>query len=518
MRNVSTHISALALGAVLSTTLVLGGCGDKDKVKSASSEVKLEKIAPRNVSDAEANKALDGLALNNSGSGILSWADKSGSAGNYTYTDVSIKGDDDDWVKIAELELTGAHMEGDLVAFDKISFSGLSGEDDDSKIAVNKLELLKPSPTLSNEIARAFSGDDDAFENVEGDFGIGGLSLAGLDVTGDDANITLESMVFGETADKTGSFSMKNMTLNSTEKEPITMSLGSVNVTGMNVDKYKTMFSLAGGKGADKVGEEAVKNFMQSMNPYTPGFSNFSLRDFDVNANGLTIDVDSIDGKSTEKNGLTTVTQSTSPIIITPPANPTDQGMKQFADALSSMGYEKLVFQSYQKGIANEAADTMTVEDSYFELEDGFKLSYDYDVSGAKAMMDKAANNMGSTNAADTMEMMSSMKFSKMRLALKDNSIIDRGFKFAAEQQGGTPEALKMQAKAMLGFLPMAAKDQGQQAVASQLVNALGTLLDNGGTLVVEMNPATPVDLSQLSKAQSGEFDVSTLGLKIRTD
>ena len=111
------------------------------------------------------------------------------------------------------------------------------------------------------------------------------------------------------------------------------------------------------------------------------------------------------------------------------------------------------------------------------------------------------------------------MKISKARIALEDNSIVERSFKFAAKQQGTDPSMLKNSAKAGLAFLPMMAKDPAQQTLAMEASKALGAFLDNSGTLVVEMNPAAPVDMGAItSGAQKGDFDVSALGLSIRAE
>lgn len=530
MRTFSTNVSAIALTAILSTSLVLSGCGDKDKSKSTSSEVKIEKITPRKVSNDQAQKALTALSLSESGSGALSWAAKTGDSGNYVFTDVVIAGEDKDDkpVKVGTLELKGAHMEGDLVAFDVITMNNMSTEDDDAVISIKKVELLKPSPTISNEIAKFFGGDDDAFENVEGEFSIGGFDLVGLDIAGDDGKITMDKMMFGEAKDKTGVFTLKNLNMDIQEDEDVKLSLGSIDVTGLNVDKYKGLISAAiksgnhEGDGAD-IGDDAMKNLVKSMNPYSPDYKNFTLRDFDANISGLTIDIDSVEGKASVKKGVTTITQVTSPMIITPPAEGGKKEMQQFATALKDMGYDRLVFQSSSKSMLNEATDSVEVVDSYLKLEDGFKLNFDYSLTGVKEMMAKAAE-LGATDAVNTnpnaaLEMLSSMKIAKARIALEDNSIVERSFKLAAKQQGADVAMLKNSAKAGLAFLPMMAKDPAQQTLAMEASQALGTFLDKSGTLVIEMNPATPVDMGAITNgAQQGNFDVSTLGLSIRAE
>lgn len=527
MRTFSTNVSAVALTAILSTSLVLSGCGDKNKSKSTSSDVKIEKVETRKVDNAQAEKALTALSLNESGSGSLSWAAKTGDSGNYVFTDVVIEGDDkdDNPMKVETLELKGAHMVGDLVAFDVITLNNMSTTDDDAVVTIKKMELIKPSPAISNEIAKAFGGDNDAFEDMEGEFGIGGFDIVGLDVTGDDGKITMDKFMFGESKDKTGVFTLKNLNMDIQEDEDVKITLGSVDVTGLNIEKYKGLIhaSMKAGDKGDEIGEDAMKKIMNSMNPYSPDYKNFSLKDFDMDISGLTVDVDSIEGKSTVKKGITTITQKTSPIIITPPADSDKKEMQQFTTALKDMGYDRLVFQTASKSTLNEATDSVEVVDSYLEMEDGFKLNFDYNISGIKELMDKAtalgAGNKAANNPLAAMEMLSSMKVSKARIALEDNSIVERGFKFAAKQQGADPSMLRNSAKAGLAFLPMMAKDPAQQALAMEASQAIGSFLDNSGTLVIEMNPEAPVDMGAItSGAQQGDFDVSKLGLSIRAE
>lgn len=61
----------------------------------------------------------------------------------------------------------------------------------------------------------------------------------------------------------------------------------------------------------------------------------------------------------------------------------------------------------------------------------------------------------------------------------------------------------------------MMARDEAQQKLATELAASLGALLDNGGTLVIAMNPDTPLDFSTLVNAGSEDFDVSKLGVSI---
>ena len=389
-------------------------------------------------------------------------ADRDGSAGNYTYKNVTITGDDGENVTLDMLELKGAHMDGELAAFDAISFGGLSAknDDDNADVKIAKIELIKPTPALANAFARTFGGDEDAFDNIEGPVGFSGFNLVDAKITSDDGNGALKSMSFGESSDKTGVFSMKGLDFSTTKDANVSMSLGSIEGTGLNIEKYKGFFEegFKSGKNGDEISEDAMKSIMQSMNMYDPDFRTASIKDFDMNVEGLTVDFDAITAKADSKGGKTTITQSISPVTITPPANPGAE-MKEFAEALSTMGYDKMVFSTSQKSVLDESTDSMKVTDSYIELQDGFKLAFDYDLIGYKAMMEKATA-MGADGNDDPMaglEVLSEMKFNDFAISFSDNSIIDRAFKLAASQQGGTPDALKNQAKIVGGWADNAA-------------------------------------------------------------
>jgi len=82
------------MGGAIAATLILGGCGDKNKTKASKAGVAIEKIEARKVSDAEGMQALAAFSLAKPGAGTLQWDNRDGSGGNYTFTDVTISDDD----------------------------------------------------------------------------------------------------------------------------------------------------------------------------------------------------------------------------------------------------------------------------------------------------------------------------------------------------------------------------------------------------------------------------------------
>ncbi len=510
-------ISKAALAAAITTTLVLGGCNKKNKAPEIST------VKARTVSDANAMQALTLMGLNESGTGELKWESRSGDKGNYVFTNVTSADADDDEGTLGTLELKGVHMEGEQALFDQITLNNFKAvEEDDTIVTFKSLSLTEPSPTLAAAFAEAFNGNKDAFDDMEGDISFTALSFAGLKVTDEDGTINLDSVNLGKAKDGTGVFSIHDFNMDMADDGTrIKMNLDSIDVTGVNIEKYKGILAASiksGKKGEKGMSDEALKTLMGSMDPYDPDFQDFSLKNFHLDADGLTVNLDSMDGKAERKGDKIIMTQSMSPLTITPSTTSKDKGMKKFTETLASLGYEKLEFTMAQNSVLNAKEDSMTIKDSYIAMTDGFKLSFDYDMVGYKAYMQEAIALSGKaeTNPMAMLGMMDKLQIKKLRLGLKDDSIIDRAFKFAAEQQGDTPEGIKQKAKMGLAFLPMMAKDEGQQKIAGELSTALGEWLENGGSLVINMDPAEPVVIGSIAKgSMSGDFDVSTLGLTI---
>jgi hypothetical protein len=517
MRNLKSSVPALTLGAILSTTLILGGCGEKNKGEN----VKIEKVASRNVDANEAEKALKLMALYESGAGDVAWSDRKGDNGNYIFSNFENDSNDGDKGIFGSLELKGLHMEGKTVAFDQMVFNDFLGTDDEAKITIANITLTEPSPALAAAIARSFNGDDDAFENMEGGVNFKALSFSGLKVDDEDGVLSMAGLKVGKDKNETGYFSLSDLNMDMmSEGEKVIMSLGSIDVTGVNIAKYQGLIKAAMDNDG-KVDADAMKELMGSINAYDPDFKDFSLKNFNMDVLGLKMNLDSMTGKAEKKGSKVIMSQTMSPLTIMPPVGSTNKDMKKITEGLTSFGYDKLEFTMEQNSVLDEENDTMVVKDSYIQMKDGFKLSYDYDIAGYKKFAEKAMSLQGgkSKNPMAAMSMMNELKFNNLRLALKDDSIIDRSFQYAAAQQGGKPEDLRQQAKMGLAFLPMMAKNEGQQKLAEDLSKALGKLLDDGGTLVVGLNPKEAVDFGTIMQGgMNGQIDIDALGLTIEAE
>lgn len=519
-----THtISTIALAVALSFSLTLGGCDKKDdKGTNASHKTsskivaktagKIVQVKKRKVSDAQAQQALTALSLNESGSGILEWGTRSGREGNYTYNDVKITADADNIITVSSMELMGAHMEGEEPSFDKVILNGFQAKEDGGdnvNVDIKKLSLSEPSPALSGAIAASFGGDENAFDDISGDVKFGGFSLADFKLKAGDGGFNIDAVDFGKAKDKTGVFTLSNFDLDIQDGEDVKMRIGSVSATGLNLEKYEGIMS----KMMQNDEDEAMQDIMSSLNPYDPDFENISIKDVSFGADGMVGSLESYVGNVVKKGDRIIMKQSMSPLTLKPPVEAKGKA-KEFAEALSTMGYSELSLTMQGTTELNAAEDTMKTYDTFVEMKDGFKLSYDVDVTGYKAMLEP----MKANDIMAAMTYMDGMKIGKLNMAFRDDSIIDRGFKLAASQQGGTADELRSQAKMGLAFLPMMAKDEGQQKIAKQLSEALSELLDNGGTLTLDMQPeGGELDLGSVMSGamQGGNVDVSKFDITI---
>ena len=520
MRNLKS-ISTLALATAISATLMLSGCGKKDKAatpKNAAKAVKnIEKVEVRKVSEAQAAQALSAACLGESGDSAFTWKSRDGEAGTYTFKGLTVE-DAGDALSIGSLELVGMHMEGELAAFDKIVFNNISVDDDDVNFSADKIAVMEPSPVLANAFAQTLCGDDDAFEKLSGDISFGGFTMADIKFNADEGTGSIASLIIGHETEKTGMFSLKDMKLNvDADGEKVVLNLGSMDVTGMNMEKYGEFFGEAfksGFNGTD-ITQDIADKISGSMNPYDPDYEHISMKDFNMNAAGMSLDFDSYVADMEKKGGKIISTQKMTPMTVKFDENASGD-MAEMAEALTEFGYDELIFTMGGTTILDEKADSMTTEDTYFALKDGFTLSFDMEMTGYKDFMTKynsmqLADNAGA-NAA--MEMLTAMNFSDLTISFKDESILDKSFAFAAKEQGGSVAELKSQAKMGLAMMTMMAQDEAQQALAADAGKALTKLIDDGGTLVIRMQPKKGFNIAD---AIDGDIDVEKMGLSIKT-
>lgn len=526
-----TLLRNTSLAVILSTSLVMGACSNKDKGPSAENSTpgaalglkapsdkvfaKHFDVPSRKVSDAEAQQALGELNLLEESGDALSWAKSSGKNGNYSYTDLMAK-DDDGQLTIAKAELVGVHMDGETATFDRADFSGIKIYDqaEDVTVTMETLSVARPTPDMAKAIITSLQNikdiDDLDIKGDDKDMGFGAMGMSGMKITSADVNLSADSLMWGEDEETNlTDFKIKDVTFNLTEKadEPMTGSLESFSATGIRGDMFDNMSDM--GKGP--------LGMMSGINPLAKMYSTLKMEDLNFDSNFIEITSKGFEGKSTEKGGVTTQRSVGEPFIIRLKEAPKDRDAKRAYDMVKELGFDELVFQSSQTTVMDSNKDTVEVKDGFLSMKDGFKLSYNYGASGVKAMTDKMQAAQSNQSRTDIQSAMESMKLNGFQMRLEDKSIVDRGLKLAGKFRGAEPDQVKKELKVALTLAPMMASGlEGE--MLGEMASAFGDFVDDGGTLSIVMNPKEPISMTELADYKRSKLSKSDLGFSAKAE
>ena len=533
----SASAASITAALFLSTALVLGGCSSKDEgpsaAKSSSSKAlglsgpsekafaKHFAVPNRKVSDAEAQQALALLKLGKPSGEGLSWDETSGADGNYSYSGLTIK-DESSSLNIKSANLIGVHMVGDEASFDRADFSGITMIDteDNGTVTFESVSIARPSPAMARSIIEGLGnikGVDDLDLNIDDDEDVsfGAIGMSGMDIKSDDMNLTAKTMLWG-TDEENGlaDFKVEDIRFNGTDKNggSFTGKLGNVSVMGLKTEAYSSVTK--GMRGSMK----SPMGAMGSFNPLAKVYDTVVMDDFSFDSDSVSVSAKGIEGKATEKGGVTTIRQVSEPIIIKLKDNAKDLRAKRAFDMLKPLEFDELVFQTSGTSILDANKDTVELKDGLFTMKDGFKLSYNYGATGVKAMSDKMAAVDNNASGQDITASMDALKLSGFQLRLEDDSIIDRSLNLAAQMRGGTPESIRQELKVGLALAPMMAGGGLEGDMMAEMANAFGEFIENGGTLSIVMDPKTPIAINDLAKSKNSSLTFKDLGFSAKAE
>jgi len=468
----------------------------------------------RKVSDRDAEQALTKLGLG-SKSSAMSWDTRKGSAGSYSYTNMTATGDDGQAVTVEKLELSGVRMEEGAATFDILKASELQTKDKDASVSVGKIMLSGPSPDMAKAITKAISEgskiDDmsDLDLNIDlddEDIYFDAINIEDVTISADEGGGTLKQLAWGDVGDTgRGLFLLEELNLNVQEKNKpaVKIQLESASARGIDMAAFKNM---SNNQKRLARGARGPMDIFGRSNAFAKTFDTAGFKNLDINVGTLSLRSDGGQGSANRKGDVTTIQQVLQPFIIKFTSPPEAREMKEVYDVFQILGYDEMVFTSSQTSSLNEKTGDISVENSYFDLQDGFRFSYNLE---AKGLTD---------GNASPKEAMDDMEIARLDLALEDKSILDRAFKVAAKKQGSSPALLRMQAKGGLMLMTAMAQNEQQQEMASQLSKAVNRFIDDGGTIKVGINPDTPIRASDLQNINPGNMDMGGLGFYARTD
>jgi len=508
-------VSAIAV----SSLLVFGACKKKETVtdpitgekvevpvntadswadsRASASDIKSMLTPQTPSSSADADKALEALGMTK-GSGAMSWDTMDGGNGNYNYSNLSFTSPDGDDVKINSMKVSGVHMDGNDASFDRLDLSGVSFADDEASGSIGSVTFARPHPKVAARVLAGLSkmeglDDLDMDVDLDGELPFGAMYIEGVEITGDDNEVVnISSLGWGiDEASGKASFLAENITVNAMDDgKAVNLTLKSASAKGITSE---TLGMMSGGmqnmQGMSQMGDK--------MNPMGEGLGNVIIEGLNVSSDTLQISVEALRADSKTSGDVTTSRFELLPMTMAFSGPPSDSDLMEAYEALSGMGMERMVFTGRSTTTKNKSTGMINVDNGMFSMQDGFDFAFNF-----------KGKNMG--DDPDNMEIHG------MSLALTDKSIVDKAFEMAAKEQGGNASLLKMQAIGGLAMLPMMAETPDQQKIAAELGTALKSFLQDGGTLVVNMNPPSPLSSAAMEMLpMQGAGAIDALGLSV---
>jgi hypothetical protein len=524
--NFKTSVAA----SVCLAALMVGGCGNKDKGQGAlkSSEAQALNLSRADAStfapyfrvgdcaadEMEALGALAGLGIGETGTDGLTYASRSFADGVVTYSDFRTT-DGNDVMSAGSVKIyCPAMTDAGDPTFARVDVSDLDVTGDEGKVSVETLSLADFSPEMAQILAEnlvEFGADMDS-DNLSG---IGAMTLSGLSFDVDEMKGSIEGMAYGmnEETEKADAMidavEMSFADVDDTSNEPAVFKLA-----GMSMRNFKMT-----GMSASDDPAEAMREALQQMNFIDKPYDSFVMDDMSLTSPWIDMTFDGIEGVATEKGDKITIRQVTEPMRISlKPKLGENAEAAQFYNQFKALGFEQMEFSSSSTTLIDKGADTVTLEDGLFVMEDGFRMNFEYAAEGLAAMVAKADAAQTAGVEPDFESLMSSLKLQSMRFSLEDKSIVERGMKLATEMTGQSESALKRN----LSMLTMGAAMMGQNDVQSEVygetAGALVEWIKEGGTLTIEAAPKAPIQIGPLVTGLGEGVDADSLGFSARRD
>lgn len=522
----SAAVLALALGAC-------GGNGPGEGPRTAVTEDQIE-------------EGLDALGF--ARSDMFAAADIEIENGVAVYTGLTGTGEDMPG-RIGRVSIGAPRVEDGVTRFDWLEAEDLlAGGEGQGVTRVARIRADRPGPALSQLFADLINGrtDEEGYtppSRSSADYTFAELSLSGMSFTADPDNADPVGGELGRVAledfdgERLGRAVIEGLSITGQDEEAgdFVLRVDSFEMTGLDALFVDFMLNIDESGEADEaavavMGEQFSQVMASWMRP-TGVLDTFTLSGMDVRASGARIDMPSLDLRYDTRRDGTMEILGEMPRLTIALSSDTPQ-TAEAAQALAAMGYETLEFSLYSRTYYDPATDRATValEDYWFEMKDGLRISLAQDVTGLEAYADATAAAMSDVFAADDidpetaeavmaeriMQAYGALQINSMTLRIDDLGLLERGVRMAGEMQGVTPEEARMQAATMLGLGIAMGGGMLPEGLAIEIGSALSTFINQGGAVEITLNPASPVGMDRLMNVAEDMSVLRDLGLSVR--
>lgn len=555
------------------SALLMGACSSGDKadipeisVEAASLELskadqtalsRYFEVKPRSGSEATTMTLLAALELDSETS---TQAARKIDGSTVTYTNWSAE-HDGSVVKADQVRLIGLHEVDGRPTFDKMIVNDLRAEDfegeDEGRVkmveaTLGEMTVVSPSPDLAQSLARLLRGeagadvtDNDTVSDMSDNQSFGALHLQDLTATAfeDDQEGTLsiaQIVVGNNKTDERLDLIVESVDFDWLDGGPGgSFDLEMDGLTLLGLDTSADAKDVLPSPNMGLIGTYMKVLSPSGTMPYRQidlGKLNLKSRIFDLTTEGFEADSETTGSKTTMRSVL-------SPMVVTF-KDAAGTPIAPYMDVLRENGLAEITMKGSQTLTLDRKDDRMVVSDARLEIDEGLRTRCDYAVQGMVASADymKAQGlsmptlNIDGNNAqeADFDKYMADMEAFRLaqvdankRIKIEslncdiqdvaDNSLVERGYKVAAEVTGKPVAVLKGAAKTMIALGSLTARTEFERDLMDTVGSGLIDFIDTPGqTMTVTMAPETPVSITSLTGQDGSEPTIKPLGLSVK--
>ncbi len=553
------------------SALLMGACSSGDKadipeisVEAASLELskadqtalsRYFEVKPRSGSDDTTMDLLTALELDSETS---TQAVREIDGSNVTYTNWSAE-HDGSVVKADQVRLIGLHAVDGRPTFDKMIVNDLRAEDfeDDGQVktveaSLGEMTVVSPSPDLAQSLARLLRGEagadvtnNDTVSDMSDNQSFGALHLQDLTATafedGQEGTLSIAQVVVGNNkSDERLDLIIETVDFDWLDGGPggsFDLEMDGLTLLGLNTSSDAKNSLPTPNMGI-------IGTYMQVLSPSGTmpyrqidlGKLNLKSRIFDLTTEGFEADSETTGSKTTMRSVL-------SPMVITF-KDAAGTPVAPYMDVLRENGLAEITMKGSQTMTLDRKDDRMVVNDARLEIDEGLRTRCDYAVQGMMASaeymkaqglstptlnidgnkaqeadFDRYMADMEAFRLAQT-EANKRIKIESLNCDIQDvadNSLVDRGYKVAAEVTGKPVAVLKGAAKTMIALGSLTARSEFERDMMDTVGSGLIDFIDTPGqTMTVTMAPETPVSITALTGQDGSEPTIKPLGLSVK--
>lgn len=503
------------LAPVIACLVLVAACGDRDARRDPP---------PTRVSADEAAEAAAILGL--SEPGRANWEAREYSHGVFRFegftlilseTPVTDEETGEEGVRqsllAAEaLEIAAPRLEDGIVRFDRLTLdNAVLSDGEGAETRFERLIIDRPGPQLSRSVAASFTQDGKSLAELSGNFSAYSfreLALTGLAVTlpGREGQLQASSVVL-RGLDETG---LEHASIDAISfAGPATrFQIESVRMEDVGARFLASVL--------DGISATALQ-MMVSGNP-SDYYRLFDVTGLSGAASGVVYEMESFSAEVTPE-GTRLRTLASMPAMRLRAERGSDPG-EHVHNVLGFLGYDEIVLRFEADTIYDPETDTLqTQNQNRFVWEDGLTLSASQSVSGVQAYSDAvaAARENGITDPGALAAYENLLRLNALEVRLEDQTLLDRSFSAYAQMSGVTPAQMRVQASSLIRLGLSTLPAEIPRPFLNAIAQPLSEFVQDGGTLVIALDPPQPVPLPTLT-SPDGQFDIDRLGLGVSVE